>query len=154
MFFSDCSDDTQSNCIVVEGKLTVYFPDDMTPEAISEESDQLLGVVESEMKKNDWDGMQVSYDNAPFPSEENDSSSNKDATFPTVASAEENSSSNEQDGGLSNGVIAGIIVLVVVLIAVVGVLLIRFIRTKREDEKEPLKRKQEIPLEGKNLSPF
>ena len=108
----------------------------MTPEAIDEESDQILSAVKSEMEKNDWEGMQVSYDNAPVT---------------TVASSEK-SSTEDSGGGLSSGGIAGIILFVLVLVTVVGVLLIRYIRNKREDgDKEPLKQQLEAPFGNVDL---
>lgn len=88
------------------------------------------------MEKNNWDGMQVSYDNG---------------IAPTVASAE-NSTTEDSGGGLSSGGIAGIILFVLVLVAVVGVLLIRYIRNKSEgDDKEPLKQQQEVPFRNGDL---
>jgi len=114
-----CTGSSNSDCRVINGKVQAYFPKNMSSNRIEEERSLLLRNIEYEMDKNDWPGgMQVSYDNGPFPQ---------------VNAAEGGNNSSE---GLSGGAVAGIIV---ALLAIVAISSILFIRTKREkDEQQDL----------------
>ncbi len=108
----------------MDGKFTAYFPDDMTPDAIEKESQQLLVVVKNEMEKNGFDGMQVTYINDPFP----------------AVSSVESESARDVDGndGLSTGAIFGFIIVIVVILAVVALAVTLVIRNRREKNRESL----------------
>ena len=108
----------------MDGKFTAYFPDDMTPDAIEKESQQLLVVVKNEMEKNGFDGMQVTYINDPFP----------------AVSSVKTESARDVDGndGLSTGAIFGFIIVIVVILAVVALAVTLVIRNRREKDQESL----------------
>ena len=108
----------------MDGKFTAYFPDDMTPDAIENESQQLLVVVKNEMEKNDFDGMQVTYINDPLP----------------AVSSVKTESVGDVDGndGFSAGAIFGFIIVIVVILAVVALAVTLVIRNRREKDQELL----------------
>ena len=108
----------------MDGKFTAFFPDDMTSDAIENESQQLLVVVKNEMEKNDFDGMQVTYINDPLP----------------AVSSVKTESVGDVDGndGLSTGAIFGFIIVIVVILSVVAFAVTLVIRNRREKDQELL----------------
>ncbi len=131
---SVCIDDPQSDCRVIDGVSTVYFLDDVPLDVVEQESQQMLIVVEKEMEKNDFAGVQVSYNNAPFS---------------TVSAAKiESEGDMEREGGLSIGGIFGIIIAIVLVIAIVALVAIFVIRTRREKDQESLNEQRAVPTGG------
>ncbi|KAL3762369.1 hypothetical protein ACHAW5_011110 [Stephanodiscus triporus] len=129
-----CADDSQSDCSVMNGKFTAYFPDDMTPDAIGQESQQILVIVKNEMEKNDFDGMQVSYI----------------APLPTVSSAEKVSGSDvEGNGGISNGAMVGIVFALVIFPIALLAILVNLNKKKRN--RESLNIRNAVPSGGGRL---
>ena len=126
-----CPDDSQFDCLVMDGKFTAYFPDDMTPDAIEKESQQLLVVVKNEMEKNGFDGMRVTYINDPFP----------------AVSSVKTESVRDVDGndGLSPGAILGFIIVILVFLAVVALAATLVIRNRREKDQELLNGQSAVP---------
>jgi flagellar biosynthesis/type III secretory pathway M-ring protein FliF/YscJ len=104
----------------MDGQFTAYFPNDISLEVMEMEREQMLVVVQNEIERTDFEGMRVSYDNAPFP------------TISTIVETNESVNSDNGNGGLSIGVIIGIIVTCIILVAVIAVIIIRH---KKEQEQ-------------------
>jgi len=133
-------------CSVVDGNFTAYFSASTQPDVMAQETSLMLEVVKSELDKNDW-SMQVSYNNAPFPT----------SAQPQVFVGAEKENGNEQNGsktgsGLSTGAIIGIVFGVLAFIAVVALSSILFIRHKRDEEEDKMfelqqQQQRAVPLE-------
>jgi len=119
---------SQSDCRVINGKFTAYFPLDMQTDAVDEEAEYMLEIVNNELSKNDWEGMQVSYNNAPF----------------LAVDMAEKDSGNES-GGLSPGAIVGIVFGILSLIAISAASTILFVRRKREKDEEQFGQQRSAP---------
>jgi len=115
-----CANGSQTDCRVMDGQFTTYFPNDISLEVMEMEREQMLVVVQNEIERTDFEGMRVSYDNAPFP------------TISTIVETNESANSDNGNGGLSIGAIIGIIVTCIILVAVIAVLIIRH---KKEQEQ-------------------
>ena len=114
-----CSDSSNSDCRVINGKLIAYFPWTMLPDTIEDESQLLLSTIEYEMDKTDWPGgMQVSYNNGPFPQRQ-----------------VERSSQNYDADGLSSGAVAGIVIGIILLVGIIAVSAIFYIRNENEQKE-------------------
>ena len=95
----------------------------MLPSAIEDESQLLLSIIEYEMGKTDWPGgMQVSYNNGPFP-QAVERSSNGDGNV------------SDNDDGLSSGAVAGIVIGVLALVGIIAVSAIFYIRNENEQKE-------------------
>lgn len=112
----------------MKGIFTSYFPAGTDPVVIEEETKQILDIVNNEMAKNDFSGMQVSYANAPL-------------------YAEQEQGEKDGGGGLSGGAVAGIVIGVLLLVAVLAVSSVLFIRDRREKE-EARRQPRIIPYGG------
>lgn len=129
---------TTVDCRVIGGQFTAYFPKDLDANLLEEEKKVILGIVESEMDKNDWVGMQVSYDNDPFP----------------AASIEESENGDTSGSSTSTGVIIGISVGVVVLLVAIAVSAILFIRNRRDKDDHEFELQAQQHLQSQRVVPY
>ena len=109
--------DAQFDCRVMTGMFTSYFPKGTDPVVIEKEMKQMLDIVNDELASDNWNGMKVSYNNAPFASEN---------------LVEENDNGS---GGLSTGGIIGVVIGMLVLLALVAVSAILLIRRRKEKDE-------------------
>ena len=116
--------EASSDCRVVQGLLSAYFPKGTDPSVVEDESSRLLETIKEEMKKDDWTGLQVTYD-----------------TFSNIAITGypddvDGSDPDKSGGGTGAGAIAGIVVGVLGIVGVVAIGGIMWIRHERNKNDE------------------